>query len=97
MPLWVSLIAANYDMRRYAASGDAGKRFDGAPCCGRRCLYYYFSKQLGQCGQILEISKGKRKEGIIRAGRMEGKKRIFSWGQTQQRRKVFGMLAAYFN
>lgn len=58
---------------------------------------YYFSKQLGQCGQILEISKGKRKEGIIRAGRMEGKKRIFSWGQTQQRRKVFGMLAAYFN
>lgn len=30
MPLWVSLIEANYDMRRYAASGDAGKRLISA-------------------------------------------------------------------
>lgn len=45
MPLWVSLIEANYDMRRYAASGDAGKGLISAlPAVD--VAAYYFSKQL---------------------------------------------------
>jgi hypothetical protein len=55
MPLWVSLIAANYDMRR-----DAGKRFDGAPCCGRRCLLLF--KAVGPVRSDFGDLKSKRKE-----------------------------------
>jgi hypothetical protein len=58
MPLWVSLIAANYDMRRYAASGDAGNGLMGS---GRRCLLLF--KAVGPVGQILEISKIRGKRG----------------------------------
>ena len=51
MPLWVSLIEANYDMRRYAASGDAGKRLiSELPVVGRRCLLSTIIWQLERGG-----------------------------------------------
>ena len=49
----------------------------GAPCCGRRCLYYYFS-----VGQILDLKRGDNNNKRRRSGeRREGwkEKEIFSW------------------
>lgn len=71
-------------MRRYAASGDAGKGLISALLW--TSLPTYFSKQLDYCGQILEIldfgSQKRRRSGERREGWKE-KRESSLGGQTR--------------
>jgi len=82
MPLWVSLIAANYDMRRMQLQAMRVSGLIGAPCCGRRCLLGLLFKAVVFC--VLDLIS-QRGGGSGRGGKDGRKKENLGTDRPEQR------------